>query len=649
MLSIAFAMLTVVSYTQSPIYACRKAFDPDGTGISRKQYDDDYLEIYPQYSSYHINVYKPSGIEVKSKNKQYRKVYLHPDYILERELIPDIKGTDTRSSNSSKYMYLYKAYVELAPDAHGNKKEQVLLFFSNYNIRSKRRWQNDTKTAYEKEIVADIDNNPIVAAETQPEIFLEVNEYYDGSSTPKMKVFGTTTFIYDINSLHPNKTPFVIGRFFQYKQYLESSKNYETATLINYSQNGKISGNIEYILKEGGATLPQQRVEKIDENGKILEVNFNQNFGMNMVSGEVFLKVGLSIPTGVQKQWSAKIRDFNTQPDLLAELSLQLGREPVENKEQLREFLINFQKLNEYIILDETNKTVFGVPKKYIYKGTYNKKGVPDGWGIMYVANDDDEYYLGQFKDGMPDGLGIRYDFKLDRPDIRYSSTGMHVGNTLVYGSRTTGTANNYGYYVAYGDFRQGELNGKGSRIWYLGNNGVGDLYYGNFQDGKRHGMGSHFDNNKMLTGVFENGSWVSGNNVTDKIYDNNFYPGAVVLYKGKKYVIMKKENGMFLFDNGISVSTKADVSLTGERSLRSKNCLICNGSGYLKPTTNTVFSGVTKTKKTYETGPSGYIVWEKTTTSTTAPVTTYRTNRCTACTGGLSGSEPVPLKPEQR
>ena len=321
----------------------------------------------------------------------------------------------------------------------------------------------------------------------------------------------------------------------------------------------------------------------------------------------------------------------------------------MQNAGQLKDFLTNFSKLNEYIIVDDSNKTAFRVPKKYIYKGTYNEQGIPHGWGLMYVANSDDEYYLGQFKNGMPDGLGIRHDFKLDKPEFRYGSRGMHVGNILVYGTQYKAVINGNGHNITHGDFRQGELNGIGSIIWTQGANGIGDLRFGNFQNGKLHGKGNFYSNNKMQVGIFENGQFLSGNSVADKIFDNNFYPGAVVLYQGKKYVIMKKEKETFLLDNGISISTKANITLTGERSLRSKNCLVCSGTGYLKPTTNTVFSGVTKKNKTYLSGPTGYIVWEKTTTSTTAPITTTRTNRCTACSGGLAGSEPIPLNANQR
>ena len=168
-------------------------------------------------------------------------------------------------------------------------------------------------------------------------------------------------------------------------------------------------------------------------------------------------------------------------------------------------------------------------------------------------------------------------------------------------------------------------------------------MYWGYFQNGKLHGEGHYYTNNKKEIGVFAEGSFISGDKVTDKMYDNNFYPGAVVLYNGKKYVIMKKEKGRIYLD-GIDVASTANLILTGERSVQRQVCNVCNGTGYLNPTTNTVFSGVTQKQKSYHTGPTGYILWEKTTTTTTAPVTTYRTNRCTACTGGLSGNKPVPL-----
>lgn len=670
LLSTALALLSVASYAQSPISSSRRAFDPEGSGISREQHDEDYRKIYVHFQK-SIYAGEPTGIEIKSKNPKYRKMRLYGDYIFSREMKPD---ANSQSPNSGKYAHLYMAYVELAPDAQGNKKEQVLLFFSGYNIRAKKKWKTDPKTAYVKEIAMDIDNNPIILAETQLDVFLEVNQYYDGDTSPKMKAFGTTTYIYDISSLHPNKTPIIIGKLYQYKPGLQSIKNYETGMLINFDKNGKVSGTTEYIPKDGGETLVLEHIKKFNENGQLIEAGFEINsdvktgekitgtwnnstktdiytnkktlsFGMDLQGNDAYFNSVLMLPSGIENKWKIEILKLNTQPDLLAELQQNLGREPIDDKDQLREFLTNFNSLNEYIIIDEASKNVFKVPVKYIYKGTYNKEGIPHGWGLMYALNsNDDEYFLGHFKNGMPDGFGIRKDFKLDKPEMRYNSRGMHVGNTLVYGLRSTGTTNGNGYYITYGDFRQGALNGNGIHIWTQGDNGVGDLYYGNFQNGKLHGLGSYFDNSKKEIGNFDNGKLVSGNSVTDKEYDNRFYPGAIVLYQGKKYVIMKKEKGMFLLDNGSSVSTKSDVTLTGERSVQRQVCNVCNGTGYLNPTTNTVFAGVKTKQKSYETGPTGYILWEKTTTTTTAPVSTYKSNRCTHCAGGFAGYEPIPL-----
>lgn len=634
-LPIVITVLLIVATTtaQSPIFSSRNAYDPQKNTIGRAQYDFIYNQLYAQDIGW--GKISSFGIEVRSRNKQYNKVYLFSDYI--------------KSYTEGKKTYLYMAYIEMNPDASGNKKEQLRVFFSEHNIREKQRWTNDTRTANEKEIGADIDNHPIVLAETQPDVFLEVNPYYEGDSGPKVKAFGNTTYIYDVNSLHPNKSPVIIGKLFQYKPELLRKKVFESAKLVNYHANGIVSGTIDYITKEGGQILPVYRFEKLDENGKLREVNFNDIIGIYMDSGKVFFKGGLGIPVGVKEKWPAAIRDVKTEPDLLKEINQQFGREPVENKEQLREFFVNFNKLDEYELIDETRKTVFGKPVKYIYKGTYNKEGVPHGWGIMYAANTDDEYFLGQFTNGLPDGIGIRNNFQLDKPESPYSSRGMHVANKLIYGTMYSRVANSNGFNTAHGDFRLGELNGTGIFIWSQGGNGVGDVAFGSFKDGRLHGAGNYYSNSKMMAGVFEKGNFVSGYSVTDKIFDDRFYPGAVVLYQGQKRVIMKKEKGMFLLDDGSSISTKADLTLTGERSLRAKACLICNGTGYLKPTTNTVFSGVTKTEKTYQTGPTGYIVWEKTTKTTTAPVTTSRTNRCTACAGGLAGNDPVPLGSNKR
>lgn len=686
-ITLSFVILTAhTAFAQNrdvmwPVNSCREAFDPHSSNVNKQGLTEKYSELYKfvlDGTYYKKGEKLPAGIEVKSKNPKYSKIYLHGDYLVQYDFRKDNRYVSDREK-SDNYTYLYMAYVEHAADAKGNKKEQVLLFFSGHNIRAKKKYSGEFSPTNTKEIVADIDKNSIVAAETQPDVFLEVSQYASGDRSPKIKTYGTTTYVYDINSLHPNKTPLVIGKLHQYKTMLRNNYNYETAMLINFDKDGKTTSTNEYFQKEGGYTLSLQRIEKLDENGQLQEAGFeirtnvktgekygfvgnwkngystkeniytskkSLSFGMDLHSGKAYYTNVLQLPTGITNKWPAEMRNFNTAPDLLEEIRLNIGREPIENKELLREFLTNFQKLNEYIIIDETRKNVYGTPIKYIYKGTYNKEGIPHGWGLMYDVNSNyDEYFLGQFKNGLPDGFGIRHDFKLDKPETRYSSRGMHVGNTLVYGTRYTGASNGNGHYVTHGDFRQGELNGNGSHIWSQGDNGIGDLLYGSFQNGKLHGKGSYYYHDKMQIGDFENGNFVSGTSTTDKEYDNRFSPGVVVLYNGNKYVIMKKEKGMFVFDNGISVSTKANVMLTGEHSVRRKACNVCNGTGFLNPTTNTVFSGVTKTQKSYETGPTGYITWQKTTTTTTAPVTTYRTNRCTSCSGGSAGNEPVPLK----
>jgi len=634
--SFSLLLIHVVCLAQLPISTSRNAFDSTGYGVSNKRYDEDYRIIYEHTQTSIIGFSKANALEVKSKNPAYKKISLHPDYILSHQL-------------NEAYQYLYMAHVEHMPNAQGNSKEEILLFYSSHNIREKQRWKGDAKLANVKEIAQDIGNKTVVVSETAPDIFIEVNKYYSGQTSPKEKAFGTTTYIYDITSLHPNKNPVIIGKLIQYKLGIQSKKSYESQKLINYSQNGKVSGTVEYIAKEDGYSLPLYRFEKLDEKGNVQEINFNDYLGINMETGQVFMKVDLTVPASVKKQWPLQIRNFKTEPNLLSELGQIFGIDPVQNLDQLKELFINFSRLNENVILDSV-LTVFRVPKKYIYKGTYNEKGLPHGWGVMYLANSmDEEFYLGQFNNGLPDGLGIRHDFNLDKPEFRYGSKGFHVGNTLVYGVQYKSSPNGNGHYVTYGDFRQGELSGIGSIIWSQGINGVGDVQFGHFQNGRLNGDGSFYSSTKMQVGLFENGQFVSGNSLADKSSDNRFYPGAVVMYQGKKYVIMKKEKETFLLDNGISVSTKANLTLTGERSLRAKNCLVCGGTGYLKPTTNTVFSGVTQKNKTYLSGPTGYIVWEKTTTSTTAPVTTSKTSRCTACTGGLAGNDPVPLEANKR
>lgn len=588
------------------------------------------------------------GIEVKSKNPKYIKIRLFPSYLIKLDLKPEITNyVDAQSPNSGKYSYLYMALVEHVADGNGSKKEQVLLFFSDYNINAKQKNKYDTRTAYEKEIVEVIDNNPIVLAENQPEIFLEVDKYASSDpNIPKLKVLATTTYTFDINSLHPKKTPIIIGKKLEYKPNLESNTSYETTVYIGYDKNGNVAYTKEAIPKQGGKNLKfVEYIKTFDENGQVVSCEFGGSIKFDLQSNKTSCWIQMSIPSGLQKNWNSELNSFNTKIDLLTELRENLKYDPLEDPEQLKEFITNFNKLNEYIIIDENRKNVHGEPLKYVYKGTFNEKGIPQGWGLMYAYNQfEDQYFLGHFKNGVPDGFGFRNDFKLDNPETVYSSAGFHVGNTLIYGVKYTNVANGNGFNTSFGDFRQGALNGNGFIIWSQGNNGVGNISIGNFKDGNLHGKGSRFSLERKLIGDFQDGSFITGINITDKKYDNFFSPGVVVLYKGKKRVIMKKEGDRILLDNGEYISSKENLTLTGQHSVKSKTCLVCNGTGFHKPITNTVFSGVTKKTKTYETGPSGHIVWEKTTTTTTAPVTTSRTERCTSCNGGVVGTEPVPL-----
>src|SRR5690606_17007007 len=110
----------------------------------------------------------------------------------------------------------------------------------------------------------------------------------------------------------------------------------------------------------------------------------------------------------------------------------------------------------------------------------------------------------------------------------------------------------------------------------------------------------------------FSNGNFTSGQTVTDKFNDSRYRPGAVITFQGEKRVIMKKEKGHFVLDNGKVIPATENIALTGEYSVRNKVCNMCGGTGYLQPTNKTIFSGTPQKTKTYETGPTGYILWEK-------------------------------------
>jgi hypothetical protein len=672
---ISFLVFFLVGYSdilhaRSPVDACRRAYDPHNIGITKIESNTFYETLYFHLDQSY-NGTTPPFVEVKSSNPKYSKIKLYP-YVLERYSV-EKKNEIAQRFNLPDYsiVYLYLAYVELSPTANSNAMQQLLLFYSTYNIEGKRKSVKDISIVNGKEIANQLDVLNFVVTENHKNITLPGNEYIQGKLTPTT-FYGTTSYVYNIhNKFTPTIKIDTIGKVMQYKPNILSGKLMGNTHLINYNKEGKINSSVEYTARYDGKYLPIEYHKIFDTKGEIKEIRFetNQDFhvdekvigysthyiyknkrntsiGHDMSANKTYFSISLIPPTSVEKKWRHELQKENTDIDILEDLKQLLGKDALEDKALFKEFIQNFTKLNDYVFIDESKRNSYKEPIKYIYRGTYNKQGVPHGWGLMFVDNHDNlfEYYIGHFNNGIPDGLGLRNYFSFDKPTVANYTMGLHVGSSLVYGAASGIPPNNYGYYLQYGDHRKDSLNGKGIKVWYKDNNKYsGSIYFGDFLNGAENGYGTRYDGSRVEKGLFENYFLVSGNTVTDKEHDGRFSPGVVVLYNGQKRVIMKKEKGLIYLDNGATISTKADISLTGEYSVRKKICNICGGTGYLKPETKTIFSGTTQKTKTYETGPTGYILWEKTTTTTTAPVTVTKSSRCT-CLSGTSGTEPVPL-----
>ena len=642
------------------VWEVRIARENFGAPLNADVYDQIYGNMYFVQNRYDfIHQYEDDQknfANPKIKHPIYEQIMILPTPIAEY----NVKDLSVQTpNNGSAKLYLYYAYVQKYQDASGKKTEQSLAFFAPYNMREK----GDKKVSYTKEVAQYLDQNPILISESHPDKQVETLLL---SSTDQYKENATaiTTYIYDVTTLHPNKKPFVIGKFMTYKNLFLGNNKFENSTLLTYDKNSQLTSQIDFLLKQGGKGMNLQRTVQFGEDGKIKDISINQykiinsspdptryigkniitnSLGYNFISKQVYNNGQLLIPEKLTKRW--QLKDVNEKRDILADIQKEMNINPVEDKEQLIEFLTNFLKLNE-IAYKEQNKYLKHTTNKHVYKGTYNKEGNPHGWGILFFTSEyNDQFYLGHFTNGKPDGFGIRHDFHFDNADIK-NAVGYFVGNQLMYGiydvdPKTTKRG--------YGNISTGKLNGNGFIVDLHPD--FPDLEMGEFKDGKLNGQGRFYNNDRKLEGVFAVGDFVSGKSVYEHKIQEYIQPGRIIKMHGLKYVVMKNNNGNLLLDNGNTVEARAgSVTLTDEYSYKKQACNICHGKGYFTESHSNTYAGTTKTQKSYETGPTGYILWEKITKTTTPPttITSSKTKKC-SCYGGYLSNEPIPLKESQR
>lgn len=630
-------------------------------------------KLYPYYNFYKQGALS-DWVEVEVANTAYQTVWLESRYIAvySNGFSTGKLSEPTKKTNGNEYYaFLYRAYIVHKPDVNGNKKIQVVLFFSHYNIGNKGEGK---KPSFVKEVAADLDKNPIIWAEADSEKFVEVYAYSNSTLNGLQKAYATTTYEYDVKTLRPYKKPVITGKRYEFRMHLLARECYEQSAETKQSKDGVPTSITSFFLREGGHVYGVSLTEQLNATQQPAIVSFdsyilmptgvdintgntrppvrvtNFSFGMDIAKDSVFFRTDFFRPRSLEK-WKETV---DLKPDVLKGIANNTGSEVIEDKELLKEFLLNFKKLNAYIIIDEEDQVYEAAqqkkfPKKYLYKGTY-KNSIPHGWGLLYATNTwDEEYYLGHFTEGKPDGFGIRHNFKLDRATALFTK-GMHAGNRLIYGIMGIVAERNG---IEYGKFEEDTLSGNGLRIFYSDGyhfTGSGVISSGYFQNGKLEGEAIVMTSGRVNVGTYKEGNFVSGDVYKDKMSDWNYVPGKVILYQGRRYVIMKKENNLFYLDDGSTIASNASFTLTGESSEQKQVCNICNGKGYFTQTTTNTYAGSTTTQKSYVTGPTGYVTWEKTTTTTTAPttITSTKTTKC-HCFGGYLISKPVPLKANQR
>ena len=234
----------------------------------------------------------------------------------------------------------------------------------------------------------------------------------------------------------------------------------------------------------------------------------------------------------------------------------------------------NFNK-NDYTLIDYSNLIKKEITYKFkvdnsIYKGSWNKNGKKEGFGIyinpsndIYIGyflndlfngkgkliNSNEDYFEGYFINGKAEGNGkliLKKDkysyegqFKNDLPNgfgkENFNNINLYEGNflngkkegegifkwkdgSMYKGNFNKGNINGNGIFnwqdgrIYKGEFLNGEIEGKGEFIWP--NN---HKYIGSYIKGKKNGFGIYYWNND----IFYEGNWVNNSQHGEGIFSN--------------------------------------------------------------------------------------------------------------------------------
>ena len=257
---------------------------------------------------------------------------------------------------------------------------------------------------------------------------------------------------------------------------------------------------------------------------------------------------------------------------------------PYQNKKEAKKLMKAYNKAMEASITDfigveevleggiikekeiHYKKTVDDGKASYRYYGKINKKGEPDGTGILFETwpiewqeNESGSIYtricyIGEFKNGYKDGYGIEYWELNGDYMVKYEGElkkGKYHGEGIEYLSNASSSyaliekkrdeiySQTEGNTLKVepillslkcyeGDFKNGEYDGKGKMYSSVRDNKAILTYEGKLKAGKYHGKGTlYFDNgNVQYKGEFKNGKY----NGKGMLYDEQ----GNVVHKGK-------------------------------------------------------------------------------------------------------------------
>lgn len=284
-----------------------------------------------------------------------------------------------------------------------------------------------------------------------------------------------------------------------------------------------------------------------------------------------------------EKEYFADVQNNDDTSEEMGKNVFNVLEYPYKNKKDAEKLMKVYRKameasITDFICLEEISeggiireevmhykKTVNDGNAAYRYYGKINKKGEPDGTGILFVSWTDMEEngdgigtavcYIGEFKDGYKDGYGIEYWEYNHRYMVDYEGEfkeGKYHGEGIDYlydvsESTVSSVAKRDGYYsqaegnnleiepvwlslMCYeGEFKEGKYDGKGKAYWGVDDDNKEILNYeGEFKEGKYEGNGTlYFDNGSVkYKGNFKKGDY-SGKGT---LYDEQ----GNVVHKGK-------------------------------------------------------------------------------------------------------------------